>query len=207
MSSLVETPAETSNNCWLDGYEVMVLNGSDSLDKTEIEQKIASFGGKIVQSPPPENKTANFLAIAGKDCGIRVKNFKALKSIDLIDFEWFLECEKRSKLLDFKTKHFFFLTEETKEKLKNQISVSIESNQELKEIFNEIVDYERDSEAVSIICKEFLKHEIELPKWQKGFNHVIPLNNKTETVTESELEKLKEKFEILKMKMIGARFV
>lgn len=205
MSSLIETPTDTSNGRWLDGYEVMVLNGSDSLDKNEIEQKIASVGGKIVQSPPED--TTNFLAIAGKDCGIRVKNFKALKSIDLIDFEWFLECEAKSKLLDFKTKNFFFLTEDTKEKLKNKIAVSIENNQELKDILNEIVDFERDPEAISTICKEFLKHEIELPNWQKGFNQVIPSNTKMKTGAESELEILKEKFEMLKMEMIGARFV
>lgn len=204
MSSLVETPADTDVNSlnWLDGYEVMILNGSDSLDKTEVEQRIAKVGGRIVQSPP-ENFDEKFLAIAGKDCGIRVKNFKALNSFDLIDFSWFLECEKQSKLLDLKSKNYIFITERTKEKLKNQI-VTIESNEELREIINNIVEYDRDPEAINLVCKEFLKHQIELPKWQKGFNQFIPLNKPT---AKSELNAMKDKFEKLKLEMIGARFI
>lgn len=200
MSSLVETPESFTIN-WLDGYEVMVLNGSDSLDKTEIEQKVANVGGKIVQSPP-EN-IEKFLAIAGKDCGIRVKNFKALNSFDLIDFDWFLECEKKSKFLDLKSKNYIFITERTKDKLKNQV-VCIETNEELRDIINNIVEYDLDPEAINILCKEFLKHEIELPKWQKGFNQFIPLNKPTAT---SDLDVMKDKFEKLKLEMIGARFI
>lgn len=206
MSSLVEIPADTSildlAVSWLDGYEVMVLNGGDSLEKTDIEQKVANVGGKIVQSPPVNQ--SNFLAIAGKDCGIRVKNFKALKSFDLIDVDWFLECEKKSKFLAFKARNFFFLTEETKEALKNQNQVfSFETNEELKQVLAEIVDYDRDTEAISVICKEFLKHEIELPKYQKRFNQVIPLNKKS---CDSDLAMMKEKFEMLKIQMVGAKF-
>ena len=203
MSSIVETATEedSQNGRWLEGYEVMVLNGSDSLDKNEIEQKVASVGGKIVQSPP-EN-TSKFIAIAGKDCGIRVKNFKALKTIDLISVDWFLECEKKSKLSDLKSKNFIYLTDVTRNNLKRQV-VSVDTVEELKELLNEIVEYERDPEAVKVICNEFLKNKIELPKWQSGFNQVIPLNGPSD---QSELDALKTKFEKLKLEMIGAKFL
>ena len=203
MSSIVETATEedSQNGRWLEGYEVMVLNGSDSLDKNEIEQKVASVGGKIVQSPP-EN-TSKFIAIAGKDCGIRVKNFKALKTIDLISVDWFLECEKKSKLSDLKSKNFIYLTDVTRNNLKRQV-VSVDTVEELKELLNEIVEYERDPEAVKVICNEFLKNKIELPKWQSGFNQVIPLNGPS---GQSELDALKTKFEKLKLEMIGAKFL
>lgn len=195
------TEEDSQNGRWLEGYEVMVLNGSDSLDKNEIEQKVASVGGKIVQSPP-EN-TSKFIAIAGKDCGIRVKNFKALKTIDLISVDWFLECEKKSKLSDLKSKNFIYLTDVTRNNLKRQV-VSVDTVEELKELLNEIVEYERDPEAVKVICNEFLKNKIELPKWQSGFNQVIPLNGPSD---QSELDALKTKFEKLKLEMIGAKFL
>lgn len=202
MSSIVDSVISSASDCWLNGYEVMVLNGNDSLDKVEIEQKVASVGGKIVQSPPEENST-KFLAIAGKDCGIRVKNFKALKTIDLINFEWFSNCENESKFINLKPKNFFYLTEETRRNLLNNQKISIETNEELKEVLNEIVDYERDPQSIAFICKEFLKHEIELPKWQKGFNQIVPLPKSTK----NELEQLKEQFEKLQMEMIGAQWI
>ena len=196
------TEEDSQNGRWLEGYEVMVLNGSDSLDKNEIEQKVASVGGKIVQSPP-ENTANKFIAIAGKDCGIRVKNFKALKTIDLISVDWFLECEKKSKLSDLKSKNFIYLTDVTRNNLKRQV-VSVDTVEELKELLNEIVEYERDPEAVKVICNEFLKNKIELPEWQSGFNQVIPLNGPSD---QSELDALKTKFEKLKLEMIGAKFL
>ena len=87
--------------------EVMILNGSDEFDKFELEQKVIGLGGKIVQSPPlKSDSSTQFIAIAGKDCGMRVKNLRALKTIDIIDAQWIFECEVSDlKLqLPFKTK-------------------------------------------------------------------------------------------------------
>jgi NAD-dependent DNA ligase len=85
----------------LEGYEFLVLNGNDQLDKQQIEQKIISLGGKCVQSI---SQDAKFLAIAGADCGIRVKNLKVSGSVDLIKVDWLLECENRSSFIQFKAK-------------------------------------------------------------------------------------------------------
>lgn len=83
----------------LDNYEVLVLNGSDAFSKAELEQRLVTLGAKIVQSPPQGSTTENFIAFAGKDCGIRVKNFKLLKNFDLIDAEiWLDACNKLHRL-------------------------------------------------------------------------------------------------------------
>ena len=88
--------------------EVMILNGSDELDKFELEQKVIGLGGKIVQRPPlnSSDSSTQFIAIAGKDCGMRVKNLRALATIDIVDAQWIIECEKSDlkMQLPFKTK-------------------------------------------------------------------------------------------------------
>jgi BRCT domain type II-containing protein len=82
---------------FLEGYEVLVLNGSDAFSKAELEQKISAFGARIVQSP--SDKQEEFIAVAGKDCGVRVKNFKALKTHDLLDADaWLQECQRLHSL-------------------------------------------------------------------------------------------------------------
>ncbi len=88
----------------LDGVNFLVLNGNDEFDKYDFEQKIISLGGKIVQSPPETDSSGQFIAIAGKDCGIRVKNFRAMQRFDILDGQWILECEKKSSKIPFKTK-------------------------------------------------------------------------------------------------------
>lgn len=88
-------------SAFLKGYEVLVLNGNDKLDKHQIEQKIISFGGKCVQSI---SQSPQFMAVAGADCGIRVKNLKITGSVDLIKLDWLLESEKQANFEQFKTR-------------------------------------------------------------------------------------------------------
>lgn len=82
----------------------MVLNASDILDKVQIEQKVIQAGGRVVQSPPSEF-SKSFLVICGKDCGIRVKNFKSLGKFDIINYTWLIECEKQGRLLPLKPQY------------------------------------------------------------------------------------------------------
>lgn len=79
------------------------MNGSDEVEKTEFEQKVLFLGGKIVQSPPskPDDR---FFAVAGKDCGLRVKNLRAMQTFDIVDGTWLLECEKKASFVNFKPK-------------------------------------------------------------------------------------------------------
>lgn len=87
----------------MNGYNILILNGSDRIDKHEFEQKAISLGAKIVQSSPPEFDS-KFLAVAGKDCGIRVKNLKMIGSIDILKGEWLMECFTNSSFIPFKTR-------------------------------------------------------------------------------------------------------
>ena len=85
------------------GYEIMIVNGSDQTDKSEFEQKAIQLGAKIVQSPPSGlSRERRFFAIAGKDCGIRVKNLKAMGTVDLVDCKWLVECLERGSFVPFK---------------------------------------------------------------------------------------------------------
>ena len=102
--SVLPTPTTDSNTIIdtslpLETYEALVLNGSDAFSKTELEQRLVALGAKIVQSPPQSPENERFMALAGKDCGIRVKNFKLLNNFDLLDAEvWLDACDKLRRL-------------------------------------------------------------------------------------------------------------
>lgn len=95
---------------YLKGYEFMVVYGSDLVDKLEIEKRIIKAGGKIVQSPPKddeENEEAlQFLAISGKDCGIRINNLKKVDKYDIINLQWLDDCEAAHSLLPLESKYY-----------------------------------------------------------------------------------------------------
>lgn len=92
----------TDNTGPLAGYEVLILNGSDFVEKFDFEHKAITLGAKIVQSPPLASN--NFLAVAGKDCGVRVKNLRAVGSVDILKGDWLLECEVKRQKVPFKTR-------------------------------------------------------------------------------------------------------
>ena len=93
---------------FLSGYELMVVNGSDELDKLEIEKRLIQAGAAIRQSPPKDDETdgedadgpnqkKSFLVIAGKDCGIRLNNLKKFNKFDVVNLQWLLDSEKTSR--------------------------------------------------------------------------------------------------------------
>lgn len=84
----------------------MVVNGSDEIDKLEIERRIIQAGGSVRQSPPRDDEESGndesvngrkrFLAIAGKNCGIRLNNLKKHDKVDIVNLEWLLDSEATS---------------------------------------------------------------------------------------------------------------
>lgn len=82
-------------------------------------------------------------------------------------------------------RHYHYLTERTKIQLAAQKLPIIETNQELRDLMNEISIESAELSAITEICNEFLANGIELPKWSRGFNQTIPL------LSSSHFEKLK----------------
>jgi hypothetical protein len=89
---------------FLAAYEFMVVNGSDQVDKLEIEKRVIKAGGLIRQSPPKDDVNTGaergerkFLAIAGKECGIRLNNLKKHDKVDIVNLQWLIDCEQASR--------------------------------------------------------------------------------------------------------------
>lgn len=179
----------------LAGYEILVLNGSDTLEKFDFEHKATVLGAKIVQSPPSP-VGAKFLAVAGKDCGVRVKNLRAGGTVDILKGEWLLECETKGAVVPFKTSHFVYLTESTRSFIQSQGPRPIQSNEELKAILSTEIPADRsDPQAIKEICSEFVKFGIPVPG---GFGQVIPMPRWSDGQN-PELNELKDKFVKLKL--------
>ncbi len=84
---------------YFSAFEFMVVNGNDELDKLEIEKRLIKAGGLIRQSPPKvdepdtEEENRQFLAMAGKDCGIRLTNLKKHDKFDIVNIQWLIDSE------------------------------------------------------------------------------------------------------------------
>lgn len=93
----------TAEGSFLSAYKFMVVNGSDEVDKLEIEKRIIKAGGQIRQSPPKDDETdteeekKQFLAVAGKDCGVRLNNLKKHDKVDIVNLQWLIDSEKASR--------------------------------------------------------------------------------------------------------------
>ncbi len=88
------------------GYSFLVIYGDDDKidgneiwDKFETEQKIVENGGQVLHSPP--QKTDNiFIIVSGRDNGVRIKNYQALETFDIIKSDWLKESIKEGSLVE-----------------------------------------------------------------------------------------------------------
>ena len=90
------------------------------------------------------------------------------------------------------------MTEGTRLKLESTFYV-IETNEELKQLLNEVSISEADPNAVEEICKEFRKFSIELPKCSRGSGQLIPISEQT--------AKYRMEFEKLKIEYTRAKWI
>jgi len=71
--------------------EFCIINGSDEINKLEIEKLIYQYGGTTVQHP----RDNTYAIIAGKEV-FKVKNLKSNGEWDIIHCKWIIDCiEKR----------------------------------------------------------------------------------------------------------------
>ena len=109
------------------------------------------------------------------------------------------------------------MTEGTKIEFDKKIDKKlIETNEELREIIKEIKignggESSSSHSVIKEICDEFILNGIELPKWSRGINQVIPLNYSVASgptdYFETELLEIKIQFEKLKIQYIRAKWI
>ncbi len=87
----------------------------------------------------------------------------------------------------------------------NQV-ISVETNEELKELLKDISVEKSDPSAIDEICKEFQKFGVELPKITRGHGQFIPLTNQNMNHF-NEISLIKNKFEKLKIEYTRAKWI
>ncbi|XP_003477632.1 DNA ligase 4 [Cavia porcellus] len=90
--------------------EFCVMSGTVSHSKLDLENRIAEFGGYIVQNPGPDT----YCVIAGSE-NIRVKNIISSDKHDVVRPEWLLECFKAKTCLPWHPRFMIHMCPSTKQ--------------------------------------------------------------------------------------------
>uniref|UniRef100_U3BRS6 DNA ligase n=1 Tax=Callithrix jacchus TaxID=9483 RepID=U3BRS6_CALJA len=116
-----------------------VMSGTDSQPKSDLENRIAEFGGYIVQNPGPDT----YCVIAGSE-NIRVKNIILSNKYDVVKPAWLLECFKTKSFVPWQPCFMIHMCPSTKEHFAREYDcygdsyfVDTDLNQ-LKEVFSGI---------------------------------------------------------------------
>ncbi|XP_015339575.1 DNA ligase 4 [Marmota marmota marmota] len=90
--------------------EFCVMSGTDSHPKPDLENRIAEFGGYIVQNPGPDT----YCVIAGSE-NIRVKNIIASDTHDVVKPAWLLECFETKSCVPWQPRFMIHMCPSTKQ--------------------------------------------------------------------------------------------
>lgn len=90
--------------------EFCVMSGISSHPKPDLENRIAEFGGYIVQNPGPDT----YCVIAGSE-NIRVKNIISSNKHDVVKPEWLLECFKTESCVPWQPHFMIHMCPSTKQ--------------------------------------------------------------------------------------------
>ncbi|ELW47449.1 DNA ligase 4 [Tupaia chinensis] len=119
--------------------EFCVMNGLDSHPKSDLENRIAEFGGYIVQNPGPDT----YCVIAGSE-NVRVKNIISSNKHDVVKPEWLLQCFETKSCVPWQPRFMIHMCPSTKQHFAHQYDcygdsyfVDTDLNQ-LKEVFSGI---------------------------------------------------------------------
>ncbi|XP_075419550.1 DNA ligase 4 [Tenrec ecaudatus] len=119
--------------------EFCVMSGTASHSKTELENRIAEFGGYVVQNPGPDTACV----IAGAE-NIRVKNIVSSDKHDVVKPEWLLECFRTQSCVPWQPHFMIHMSPSTKQEFALEYDcygdsyfVDTDANQ-LKEVFSMI---------------------------------------------------------------------
>ncbi|KAM5288996.1 DNA ligase 4 [Ctenodactylus gundi] len=121
--------------------EFCVMSGTDCYPKPDLENRIAQFGGYIVQNPGPDT----YCVIAGSE-NIRVKNIISHDKHDVVKPAWLLECFKTKTCVPWHPRFMIHMCPSTKQHFAREYdcygdSYFVDTDlDQLKEVFSGIKD-------------------------------------------------------------------
>uniref|UniRef100_A0A8C5LLV9 DNA ligase n=1 Tax=Leptobrachium leishanense TaxID=445787 RepID=A0A8C5LLV9_9ANUR len=117
--------------------EFCVMSGTNEHSKTDLETKIASCGGIVVQNPGQDT----YCVIAGS-INVRVKNIISSDKHDVVGATWLLECFNNKTFTPWQPQHMIHMSPSTKEHFASEYDLHGDSyitdtnENELKDMFN-----------------------------------------------------------------------
>eukprot|EP01094_Clydonella_sp_ATCC50884_P022854 TRINITY_DN533_c0_g1_i1.p1 TRINITY_DN533_c0_g1~~TRINITY_DN533_c0_g1_i1.p1 ORF type:complete len:650 (+),score=150.88 TRINITY_DN533_c0_g1_i1:101-1951(+) len=96
--------------------EFCVMNGSDECPKQEIEKKIFSLGGVIVQAPIPSTH-----CLVAARLSLKVKNVVETRDVDVILPRWVEECLEQKRFLSLEPKYMLHTSARTHDRFRTFI--------------------------------------------------------------------------------------
>ncbi|KFZ51793.1 DNA ligase 4 [Antrostomus carolinensis] len=121
--------------------EFCVMTGTGKCSKSELESRIAEWGGSVVQNPGPET----YCVIVGAE-NVRVKNIIASNKYDVVRAEWLLQCFQTKTLVPWQPTFMIHMSPDTKEHFAREYDCYGDSYTadtdvaQLKEVFSRIKD-------------------------------------------------------------------
>ncbi|XP_006894678.1 PREDICTED: DNA ligase 4 [Elephantulus edwardii] len=138
-----------------ENIEFCVMSGMDGHSKPDLENRIAEFGGYIVQNPGPDTACV----IAGSE-NIRVRNIISSDKHDVVKPDWLLECFKTKSCVPWQPRFMIHMCPSTKQQFALEYDcygdsyfVDTDINQ-LKEVFSAIkhTNEQTPEEMASVIA-------------------------------------------------------
>lgn len=126
--------------------EFCVMSGLDGHPKPALENRIAEFGGYIVQNPGPDT----YCVIAGAE-NIRVKNIISSDKHDVVKPQWLLECFETQSCVPWQPRHMIHMCPSTRQHFAREYdsygdSYFVDTDlDQLKEVFAGIKDSSRQT--------------------------------------------------------------
>ncbi|XP_005884535.2 PREDICTED: DNA ligase 4 [Myotis brandtii] len=159
--------------------EFCVMSGINGHPKPDLENRIAEFGGYIVQNPGPDT----YCVIAGSE-NIRVKNIISSNKHDVVKPEWLLECFKTKSCVPWQPHFMIHMCPSTKQHFAREYDcygdsyfVDTDLNQ-LKEVFSGIKDSSEQTpkEMASVIADLEYRYSWDCSPLNMFRNHTIYLD-------------------------------
>ncbi|CAH2223540.1 DNA ligase 4 [Pelobates cultripes] len=151
--------------------EFCVMSGTDEHSKSDLETKIASCGGIVVQNPGQDT----YCVIAGT-INVRVKNIISSDKHDVVRATWLIECFSKKTFVPWQPHHMIHMCPSTKEHFACEYdsygdSYIMDTNEEeLKDVFNRM-SYIEEKVPLDMIAD--LEHRYSWDNSSNIFRHCV----------------------------------
>ncbi|XP_008581572.1 PREDICTED: DNA ligase 4 isoform X2 [Galeopterus variegatus] len=191
--------------------EFCVMSGTDGHPKPDLENRIAEFGGYIVQNPGPDT----YCIIAGSE-NIRVKNIITSNKHDVVKPAWLLECFKTKSFVPWQPHFMIHMCPSTKEHFAREYdcygdSYFVDTDlDQLKEVFSGIKNSNEQTpeEMASVIADLEYRYSWDHHPLSMFRNHTIYLDLYTVVSDLStKIEGTRLAIKALELRFYGAKVV